>query len=184
MRHEIKRELEVVDGDINTQQINATDQHIAVPKSIAKMAKMTAFNDLVVDMYLEKATLVFGSNLALVADLKERFIAKGIVTASITSKMPDFKREQVLSDFKDGKIAVLVNCQLMAEGTDVPMVRPPIISYAQADCAGQIDCIIIAKPVNSINLWSQMVCIPWCRCLELLTNWIDRQRVEDFSQYR
>lgn len=121
----------MVDGDVGTtnKKDDGKAERVVVPKSIANMVSSPAFNDLVVDMYLEKAstrkaTLVFCKDLKLVADLTQRFLAKDIKAAAITSKMSDDEREEALGGFKSGQYAVLVNCHLMAEGADIPMVSP------------------------------------------------------------
>lgn len=158
---DVKQELHIVDNDVKGTGGDGS-QRIAVGKPVCKMVSDPRFNDLVVDMYIEKgstrkATLVFCHNIALMSDLTKRFTAKGINAASISSKIPESERQQVIDDFKAGKYAVLLNCQIMAEGTDVPMVRPICRVSGGRALMDQIDCIIVAKTVHSLNAWSQMI---------------------------
>jgi DNA repair protein RadD len=55
------------------------------------------------------------------------------------SKISNKKRKQVVDDFKDGKIKVLVNCLILVEGFNYP----------------ELSAIIQCRPTNSINQWYQ-----------------------------
>lgn len=67
-------------------------------------------------------------------------IAKGLPNAkALDAESKD--RTEVLEQYKNGEIDVLVNCALFTEGTDLPLVKS----------------VIIARPTCSHSLYSQMV---------------------------
>jgi ATP-dependent helicase IRC3 len=51
------------------------------------------------------------------------------------------ERQQLLDDFRAGLFPVLVNCAILTEGADVP----------------NIDCVVVARPTRSRNVFAQMV---------------------------
>ena len=57
------------------------------------------------------------------------------------STVEDFIREQIISDFKNGKIKVLVNVGILTTGFDYPAV----------------DCLIYARPTKSKILYTQIL---------------------------
>ena len=65
----------------------------------------------------------------------------GIKTSCVLGITSADERKQTLSDFQDGKIRVLVNCQVLTEGFDCPC----------------IDALIVARPTKSGLLIQQMV---------------------------
>ena len=67
------------------------------------------------------------------------FIAKMINGCAITGKSSN--RDEILNDFFNGKIKVLVNVGVLTTGYDLPA----------------LDCIILARPTMSLSLYCQMV---------------------------
>lgn len=59
----------------------------------------------------------------------------------ISGKTPRRKREQVIEDFKKGKVTVLLNCNILSEGFDEPSVT----------------CLLMARPTCSKGLYLQMI---------------------------
>ncbi|KAI7891280.1 P-loop containing nucleoside triphosphate hydrolase protein [Mucor mucedo] len=87
-----------------------------------------------------KSTLVFAVDIDHTVKLCNYFLKSGISASFITSQTPALTRHQILQDFKDGKIPVLVNCAILTEGTDIPCV----------------DCILLGRPTRSNTLFQQM----------------------------
>lgn len=88
-----------------------------------------------------RSTLVFAVNLRHVADLVAEFRNAGVDARSITSSMAAGVRRDVMDAFRGGEFPVLVNCEVLTEGADVP----------------EIDCVVLARPTRSKNLLAQMV---------------------------
>lgn len=84
-------------------------------------------NSLIVRTWLYRAkerrsTLVFAVDLKHVADLVQTFRMAGVRAESISSKTPRAERLATLKSFQDGEFPVLINCEVLTEGTDVPEV--------------------------------------------------------------
>lgn len=85
------------------------------------------FNEKVVETYQQEAqgrrsTLVFCANLAVMRDLTTKFKAAGIKAESVSAKTPQIKRSRIIDDFKQQKLAVILNCEVFREGADLPSV--------------------------------------------------------------
>lgn len=59
----------------------------------------------------------------------------------ITGKTEYFERAQILHDFGEGRIPVIINCSVLTEGTDIP----------------RTDCILLARPTCNSSLYIQMI---------------------------
>lgn len=114
-------------------------------KSLASVMDTVQINNLVVSTYQEKAfgrkTIVFCVNVQHAHNLTKKFQAQGISASVIHGEMLKPERDSIITAFKDGRIQVLVNCQILTEGFDVP----------------ETDCIIVARPTKSRGLYTQMV---------------------------
>lgn len=62
-------------------------------------------------------------------------------SALVTGETPIKEREQILSDFKSGKIKVVANAKVLTTGFDYP----------------ELDTIVLARPTMSLALYYQMV---------------------------
>ncbi|PWN40929.1 P-loop containing nucleoside triphosphate hydrolase protein [Ceraceosorus guamensis] len=116
------------------------------PSSLAAVVDKPVINRLIVRTWLDKAkgrrsTLVFCVNIAHVESLTAEFRQAGIDARWLHGSTPIRERRQLLQDFKDGVYPVLVNCAVLTEGADVPA----------------IDCVLLARPTRSRNLFSQMI---------------------------
>lgn len=88
-----------------------------------------------------KAWLVFCSGIEHAIDVAELLNENGIPAAAIHSKMPDSERDQILKDFKAGKLRAVTNNNVLTTGFDHP----------------GIDMIIMLRPTMSPILWVQML---------------------------
>jgi ATP-dependent helicase IRC3 len=109
-----------------------------------------------------KSTLVFCVNLAHVRELTKAFRNVGVDARYIYSGTPLAERNTLIASFKAGQYPVLVNCgqtdslplyskhlmlkftAILTEGADIP----------------NIDCVVIARPTRSRNVFAQMVRVP------------------------
>lgn len=85
-----------------------------------------------------RRTVVFAVNLAHAAKLTEAF-SKVAKTAMLDGSTPDDERLGTLSDIASGKLDVVVNCNVLCEGSDVPAIK----------------CVVHARPTQSLVLWRQ-----------------------------
>ncbi|KAI9301561.1 P-loop containing nucleoside triphosphate hydrolase protein [Cunninghamella echinulata] len=86
------------------------------------------------------ATLVFAVDIAHTIELCNHFRKYGYHAEYITSNTPNMTRYDVLQRFRNGEFPILVNCGILTEGTDIPI----------------IDCVLMARPTRSSVLFQQM----------------------------
>jgi ATP-dependent helicase IRC3 len=132
-RIETKQDLasEVLNGDfraIELKKLNNDSRNQLILKTV-------------VDKYEKKPTIIFCINIEHACLLAQTLRNEGIKAQEIYGEMPFKRRKEIIRDFKDGKIHVLTNCQLLTEGFDAPC----------------IENIIIARPTRSKSLYCQMI---------------------------
>lgn len=100
-------------------------------------------NDLIARSWIsngeDRQTVVFAVDVQHAKDLAEAFKAYGISCEAIWGSDPD--RAEKLKYHKEGKLKVLVNCQILTEGYD----------------DWRIGCIVLARPTKSETLYTQIV---------------------------
>ncbi|KAI0932110.1 hypothetical protein AcW1_000677 [Taiwanofungus camphoratus] len=116
------------------------------PTSLAHVVNTDTVNKLVVHAWLDRArerksTLVFCVNLAHVRELTLAFRTAGVDARYIYSGTPAAERRALVDTFKLGHFPVLINCAVLTEGADIP----------------NIDCVIVARPTRSRNVFAQMI---------------------------
>lgn len=67
------------------------------------------------------------------------FTLGGIPAAHIDGTTPEAERSRIINDFRDGRIRILCNVDIISEGFDVP------------DC----ECVILLRPTKSLTLFIQ-----------------------------
>lgn len=146
--------------------------------SLAPVINVKNRNQLIVREYqkiaLDQKTLCFAINIAHAEELAKEFREKGISSYAVHGKLSDKERERRLKDFKDGKITVLTNCQILTEGFDEPSVA----------------CLLMARPTRSKTLYTQMIgrgarLFPGksaCKVIEYTDNAFDVCLLEDLSE--
>jgi DNA repair protein RadD len=88
-----------------------------------------------------KHILVFCSSVADANKLSEDLNKVGRTAAVVSAKTPKEKREQILKDFKSGKINIVSNVGTMVAGYDFP----------------ELDCVILARPTQSLLFYQQAI---------------------------
>jgi ATP-dependent helicase IRC3 len=101
--------------------------------SLAPHVNTAAINDLIVRSYLHRAgdrrsTLIFCVDLSHVANVTQAFREAGIDARSVSSLSAGKNRKETLDSFASGELPVLVNCEVLTEGTDIPVVGLPLAS--------------------------------------------------------
>jgi len=126
-------DVKVIAGEFNQRQLENTVNNIERNRIVVESYKKYSSN--------RKATLVFASGISHSNDLAKEFTDKGIYCRSIDSTLTDDERDNILEEFKFGKLPVLVNCMILTVGFD----HPPI------------DCLILARPTKSRILYEQIL---------------------------
>ena len=130
----------IPEADIGKLQKSSTGDY--TNKSIEKALKSTIFGD-VVENYVKVAsgqkTILYAHSIEYSQKFADEFKGAGIKAVHVDSKTPSAERDEVMNDFRNGKIKVLCNVDLISEGFDVP------------DCT----CVIMARPTDSLVLYLQ-----------------------------
>lgn len=127
-----------------------------IPDELAdRMAQSAVRNKLIVDTYLKKAdeygqTIVFAVNIAHAIVLSKLFNNAGVAADYIISSVKDAvtgvtisreDNERKLQDYRDGKLQVLINVNILTEGVDLPQTKT----------------VFLARPTVSKILMTKMV---------------------------
>lgn len=130
----------IPEADIGKLKKSSTGDY--TNKSIEQALKNSIFGD-VVENYTKIAdgqkTILYAHSIEYSKIFADEFKRAGIKAVHVDSKTPKTEREEIMTDFKQGKIKVLCNVDLISEGFDVP------------DCT----CVIMARPTDSLVLYLQ-----------------------------
>lgn len=118
-------------GDYNERELSKI---VSNEKTILEITRTTK-------EYIEeyKKTIVFAVNIAHAELLAKQYEKEGFITGIVHSKRK--KNDNVIEDFKIGKIKILVSVSMLTTGFDVD----------------DTDVIVIARPTKSQNLYKQMI---------------------------
>ena len=86
-----------------------------------------------------KKTIVYCHSTLFSKEVAKAFNDAGIKAAHADAKTPKIQREKIMSDFKEGKIKILCNVDLVSEGFNVP------------DCS----CVVLLRPTQSLVVYLQ-----------------------------
>ncbi|KAJ2920402.1 hypothetical protein MD484_g119, partial [Candolleomyces efflorescens] len=130
--------------DLSTVALNKNGDFAST--SLARVMNTPSMNELVVRTWLDRAakcksTLIFCVNVAHVRDLTNAFRQYGVDARYLTGQTNVTARKELVASFKAGEFPVLINCAVLTEGADIP----------------NIDCVIVARPTRSKNIFSQMI---------------------------
>ncbi|MGA3122844.1 MAG: DEAD/DEAH box helicase [Polyangiaceae bacterium] len=116
-----------------------------VESDLARAVDVPERNGLVVAAYRQIAAgrrgIVFCVNVAHVKALAAAFEDAQVRAAPVWGAMPSEDRQDALRRFREGRLDVLTNCNVLTEGFDEP----------------RVDCVIMARPTHSQLLYAQMV---------------------------
>jgi DNA repair protein RadD len=114
-------------------------------KTLRKAAKKSHIVGDAVDNYCKysygRRAIVFATDVETAGEIATKFNASSIRAASLSAETPLPTREKYITEFKSGKLTVLVNVDLFDEGFDVPAC----------------DVVIMARPTASLGKYRQMV---------------------------
>lgn len=89
----------------------------------------------------DRRTVVFCVDVAHAKAVADAFSLAGVAAESVDGGMRPADRDGAMARFRTGETQVLVNCELITEGVDVP------------ECA----CVLLLRPTKSWSLFTQMV---------------------------
>lgn len=127
-----------------------------IPDELAdKIAQSAVRNKLIVDTYLKKAneygqTIVFAVSIVHAIVLSKLFNSAGVAADYVISNVKDAftgvtvsreDNERKLQDYRDGKLQVLINVNILTEGVDLPQTKT----------------VFLTRPTVSKILMTQMV---------------------------
>ncbi len=95
-----------------------------------------------------KKTILFAVSVAHSKHTCQQFISAGVRAAHLDGKTPQAERKQIAQDFARGKVELICNVDLFGEGYDLS---------AQAGFDVTIDCVILARPTQSLTLFLQQI---------------------------
>lgn len=122
-------------------------------KSIDDALGRTIFGDVVKTwkrVANGRKTILYAHSRKYSAQIAQKFCDAGIKAVHCDSKTPQREREKIMRDFKNGKIKILCNVDLISEGFNVP------------DCS----CVIMLRPTASLVLDIQQS----MRCMRYVSN--------------
>ena len=126
--------------DISDVKSNSDDLD---QRALAKVLDNDEYLEFIYKTITEKAfnkkIMVFMPSVKMSDKLADLLNSKGLSAFSVNSNTPLEKRQEVLEDYRTGKIKVLSNYNIFTEGFDEP----------------SIDCVIMARPTKSEIFYSQ-----------------------------
>ncbi|MGF7437918.1 DEAD/DEAH box helicase [Lentilactobacillus senioris] len=127
---------------IDTEQLKTKRTGEFTEESITKAVKPKIYGN-VVKHYQQlangKQAIAYAYNVASAEHLANAFNQAGISARSVSGKTPKDERDQIIRDYRDGKITVVTNAELFTEGLDLP----------------NVDCVIMLRPTQSLSLFLQ-----------------------------
>lgn len=116
--------------------------------NLKQLAERTDLPQLVGDVVVHwlrhgagRKTVVFATSVPHAVHLAAEFNNAGIAAAYISGETPTDERDAVLGRLASGALDVVVNCQVLTEGFDLP----------------EIGCIVLARATKSFPLYRQML---------------------------
>jgi DNA repair protein RadD len=110
----------------------------------ARMDKPTITGDAVAHYTKHspgKPAIAFCASVAHAQHVAQQFEAAGFRARSIDGSMLDTERRQAIADLGNGRLQVLTSCEIVSEGTDIPVV----------------ETAILLRPTQSLGLYLQQV---------------------------
>jgi superfamily II DNA or RNA helicase len=136
-------QLELSEAEIRDLKIFGDDK---LKKILSSLSKNPARNKLIIDKVKElfllgDSILIFACSVEHCIILQTLLNLENIEAATILGSTSKFERELSISNFKNDKLKVLINYNVLTTGFDAP----------------NLNSLIIARPTTSIVLYSQMV---------------------------
>lgn len=110
------------------------------PAMAEKIVNAKLRNDLIINKYLEKRdiygkTLIFAVNQVHAATLAEALKKKGVKADFVCSDNDKLTNAAIINRFKNGALEVLVNVNILTEGSDIPDIHAVFLTRPSASKA-------------------------------------------------
>lgn len=125
--------VSITGGDYNQKELSKI---VSNNKTILEI-----INTTIEYIHERKKTIVFAVDINHAELLSKAYTNEGFVSRVIHSKISKDQQALEIDNFKNGKTKILVSVLMLTTGFDVP----------------DTDCVIIARPTKSQNLYKQMV---------------------------
>jgi ribonuclease E len=94
------------------------------PEQLAALLDVAPFNMAIADLYKTRFKnlpgVVYSAGVAHAHNVADAFVAQGINAKAVSGETPKRELTRILADYELGKVDVLVNAQLLAEGWNSP----------------------------------------------------------------
>ena len=133
--------------DATPAEVKSREESGDLPQSlIRRIAENELRNRFVADAIHLRArdwgkTLIFTATVRQADALQEQLRDRGVVAGIVTSLTEKGLRASEVDKFRSGRLQVLINVNVLAEGTDLP----------------RVDTVVLARPTRSQVLFQQMV---------------------------
>lgn len=103
--------------------------------------KKAIYGDILKYLDLSKKTIIYSPTVEYSKKLEKQIneFFNAPVSAEFNSTTPQSKRDQIITDFKNGKTKILINVDLIGEGFDIP----------------SCDCVFLLRATQSLTLYIQ-----------------------------
>lgn len=127
-------------GDFTKKSLKEFDQSIIMGDIIENWLKYAK----------NRKTIIYCNSIEFSKKVVAEFNNNDITAMHVDSNTPKSNRENIMNDFRTGKITILSNVDLISEGFDVP------------DCS----CVVLLRPTKSLVLYIQQA----MRCMRYQPN--------------
>lgn len=129
-------------GNFNRENLKKNSTGEFTNKSIEEEFDKKIYGD-VIEHYKKfangKQAVVYCYSVENAIETADAFKACGISAVEVDGNTDKEKRDEIISDFRNGKIQVMTNVELFTEGLDLP----------------NVDCVIMTRPTSSLALYLQ-----------------------------
>ncbi|TDN08750.1 DEAD/DEAH box helicase [Lactobacillus crispatus] len=127
-------------GDKSTLKSGSTGDY--TKKSLNNYTKSIIHGDIVkswLKFAKDRKTIIYCHSTSFSKEVAQSFRDAGINAVHADAKTPESKRDKIMVDFKEGKIKILCNVDLVSEGFNVP----------------DGSCVVLLRPTQSLVIYLQ-----------------------------
>ena len=133
-------EMDKIESD-HLAKMNEFNPSLLYRVGIDTQRNMDVFNAISAEVQADKTVIFFGTNINQALMMSKILNDRGTPSAAVTGSTGRGARTEYINMFRDGRIRVLCNYQVLTTGFDAP----------------KTDSVIIARPTSSRGMYEQMV---------------------------